>query len=112
MYRFGGDFLDAIDKINAILKERGMTGADLSREIGVSTAVYSQWNKKKTKPSNKNLLKVADALEVPVSELVALGQKESSPQIGELTEDELRLIMAYRAASEKKRANLLGLLEN
>lgn len=39
-------------------------------------------------------------------------QKISSPQIGELTEDELKLLMAYRAASEKKRASLLGLLED
>lgn len=104
--------MDAIDKINVILKERGMTGADLSREIGVSTAVYSQWNKKKTRPSNKNLLKVAEALGVPISELTEKEQKESPPQIGELTDDELRLLMAYRAASEKRRANFLGLLED
>lgn len=96
--------MDAIDKINAILKERGITGADLSRKIGVSTAVYSQWNKKKTKPSNKNLLKVADALEVPVSELVALDQKEGPPQGGEpmypewygkLTPEEIEQVRKY-----------------
>ena len=69
--------MDVIDRINVLLKERGMSGAELSRKIGVSTAVYSQWNKKKTKPSNKNLLKAAEALNVPISELT--GEKEKSP---------------------------------
>lgn len=68
--------MDAIDRINAILKERGMSGADLSRKIGVSTAVYSQWNRKKTKPSNKNIARVAEALGVSVSDLTGEGQKE------------------------------------
>ena len=75
--------MDVIDRINSILKERGLTGADLSRKIGVSTAEYSQWNTKKTKPSNKNILKVAEALDVPVSELLGYSpQKEKIPAQG------------------------------
>lgn len=73
--------MDTIDKINALLKERGMNGAELSRAIGVSSAVYSQWNTRKTAPSNKSIAKVAAVLGVPVSELTGEGQKESPPSV-------------------------------
>lgn len=74
--------MDTIDKINALLKERGMNGAELSRAIGVSSAVYSQWNTRKTTPSNKNIAKVAAVLGVSVSELTMDGQKEKLPTQG------------------------------
>lgn len=81
--------MDVIDRINVILKERGMSGADLTRQIGLSTAVYSQWNRKKTKPSNKNIVKVAEVLNIPVSDLTGEVQKESPlPENGSgLTEE-------------------------
>lgn len=96
-----------IDRINFFLKEKGMTGAELSRLIGVSTAVYSQWNKRKTKPSNKSIVKVAEALGVSVSEITGEDQKENPPAQGGgmitlsdfekalegKTQDELRQIM-------------------
>lgn len=73
----------------------------------------------KTTLSGSQLRSVAEILGTTVDYLLEktddpspAGQKESSPKIGELTEDELRLLMAYRAASEKKRASLLGLLED
>lgn len=58
--------MDAIDKINAILAEKGMTGAELLRMIGASTGTYSQWNTRLTKPSKRSLKKIADALEIDV----------------------------------------------
>lgn len=81
--------MDTIDRINAVLKERGLTGADLSRKIGLSTAVYSQWNTRKTKPSNKNLVRVAEALEVPVSALTGERKEEPSVSSGELNAEDM-----------------------
>lgn len=60
----------SIDKINVLLQKHGMTGADLSRAISVSNSVYSQWNTRATKPSNKNLKKIADYFGVSVEELL------------------------------------------
>ena len=63
--------MSAIDKINLLIKERGITGAELTRAIGIkSTGTYSQWNKGTTEISNKNLKKIADFFGVPVSYLV------------------------------------------
>lgn len=63
--------MSTIDKINLLIKERGITGAELTRAIGIkSTGTYSQWNKGTTEISNKNLKKIADFFGVPVSYLV------------------------------------------
>lgn len=101
--------MDTIDKINILLKERGMTGAELSREIGVSSAVYSQWNKRRTRPSNKSILKIADYFCVPVSELVGEVQKESPPHGGELSEKDARIIAWFRSLPPETREAILTL---
>lgn len=63
--------MSTIDKINLLIKERGITGAELTRAIGIkSTGTYSQWNKGTTEISNKNLKKIADFFGLPVSYLV------------------------------------------
>ncbi|MBR5878588.1 MAG: helix-turn-helix transcriptional regulator [Akkermansia sp.] len=72
--------MDSIDKINMFLAQKGMSGAELERLIGVSNSVYSQWNTKTTRPSNKNLVKIAKALAVDVADL--LPDKEEKPRTG------------------------------
>lgn len=106
--------MDSIDKINAILYAKGMSGADLERAIEVSNSVYSQWNKKITKPSKKSLKKVADVLGVDVSELRADSdekEKSSTPESAELgvSDDDLKHLAAFHAADEdtKKAIRLL-----
>lgn len=64
-------FMTTIDKINRELLRKGKTGAEMSREIGLSNGAYSQWNTEKTNPSKKTLLKVAEYLGVPVETLTA-----------------------------------------
>lgn len=71
MHKWTGIALDTIDKINAILKERGISGAELSREIGLSSGTYSLWNTRRSEPSTKTLRKVSKYLDVPYSSLVA-----------------------------------------
>ena len=100
--------MDAIDKINRILTKKGLTGADLERMIGVSNSVYSQWNTKSTKPSKKSLFKVAEALEIDVSEIEPDSAKEEQkerptlrtesepfPGYSDLTEDEKQKVSDY-----------------
>ncbi len=68
--------MEPIDKINTLLSEKGITGAELSRALGFSTGAYSQWNTKKTRISKKSLKKIADYLGVSVGFL--LGTVERS----------------------------------
>ena len=85
--------MDAIDKINKLLTQKGMSGAELEKKIGVSNSVYSQWNTKATKPSNKSLVKVAAALGVDVSDILPDGdEKKPVPNGNELTEKQRKAV--------------------
>ncbi len=78
--------MDTIDKINYYLVKQGKTGADLSRALGLSNSIYSQWNKKKTKPKTSKLSVIAEYLGVSVADLLPddeevlpKAKKESAP---------------------------------
>lgn len=62
--------MDTIDKINYYLVKQGKTGADLSRALGLSNSIYSQWNKKKTKPKTSKLSVIAEYLGVSVADIL------------------------------------------
>ena len=102
--------MDAIDKINILLAKRGLSGAELSKMIGVSSGVYSQWNTKQTKPSNKSLYKIAAALEVDISDLTG-EQKEKTPSEGSLTADQKDLLSIWDSIPQEKQADALRLLK-
>lgn len=62
--------MTSIKKVNMLLIENGMTGAELCRIIDVSNGVYSQWNTGRNKIGIKNLKKIADVFNVSVSDLL------------------------------------------
>lgn len=61
--------MKAIEKINALLLQQGKSGAEMSRDLGLSNSAYSLWNTGSTKPSKKNLKRIADYFGVNVAEL-------------------------------------------
>lgn len=75
-----------IDKINYYLRIIGKNGADLSRALGLSNSIYSQWNTGKSKPSPQKLPAIAEFLGVSVADLLPddeevlpKAKKESAP---------------------------------
>lgn len=62
--------MNTIDKINYYLVKQGKTGADLSRALGLSNSVYSQWNTGKTKPKKSKLMAIAEYLGVSVEDIM------------------------------------------
>ena len=66
--------METIDRINLLLAERGMTGAELSRELGLSNSTYSLWNTRKSNPGKSTIKLIAEYFDVPVAYL--LGQQE------------------------------------
>lgn len=104
--------MDSIDKINLHLTRLGMSGADLEREIGVSNSVYSQWNTKSTKPSKKNLIKVAKLFGVDVAELMPdVGQKENPAAVSSevLDDDTIELRSIWDTGDKEERDALLAM---
>lgn len=106
-------------RILSLIDGSGENDSFLEEAIGLPRGIIYKWRKDKNKNFKFYAVDIASYFHVSTDYLLGStddpapeGQKESSPQIGELTEDEIRLIMAYRAAPEKRRANFLGLLED
>lgn len=78
--------MTSIEKLNRLLIENGMSGAELCRRINVSTGLYSQWNTGKHKIGPKNLKKVADVFNVNVAELLDDKGKKPLPAYNTPTE--------------------------
>ena len=72
--------MDSIDKIKLLLAEKGISGAALTRGIGVSSSMYSQWKQKTSKPTNETLKKIADFLGVSVREIMADNDLPQAPE--------------------------------
>ena len=60
-----------VNKINALLAEKGISKQSFYKDCGITSASYSLWNTGKTKPRMKNLEIIAEYLNVPVSYLVS-----------------------------------------
>lgn len=58
-------------RIKEILKEKGITGTELAKQLGVTQGAFSQYISANGNPSLKTLQKIATALNVPITELFA-----------------------------------------
>ena len=67
------------ENIKRIREERGMTQKQLADKVGISGAFMSLIEKGTNKPSDENLKKIANALDVPVVDLIA--EEIQSPEI-------------------------------
>lgn len=106
--------MKAIEKINALLLQHGKTGAEMSRDLGLSNSAYSLWNTGSTNPSVKNLKRIADYFGVNVSEIADDTEKENPVIVrdgnvkSELSEDERQLLTLYRSMNDAGRIALLA----
>lgn len=80
--------------INERLRMAGMSGAELARRIGVSSGVYSQWNTRRTVPSNQNLIKIAAVLNCEVKDLMP--GSEASPEALGSIDDVFEILQTLR----------------
>lgn len=112
--------MDAIDKINFYLSKKGKNGADLSRALGLSNSIYSQWNTRKTKPSNVRLPAIAEYLGVSVEDIMpddvaapvaSQGAKKApDPEIEGLSEAKKALLDALDDLTDEQCEKLLPII--
>lgn len=74
----------------------------MSRDLGLSNSAYSQWNTKKSKPSNKTLALLAPYLNTTVEYLLSgVEQKENPvPESTELSKDAISLSLDKMSTSD------------
>ncbi len=53
-----------------VIKSKGLKQSYLAQRMGVSVVTMSNWVKEKSSPSKKNLEKLSELLEVPITDLV------------------------------------------
>lgn len=109
--------MDTIDKINYFLVKQGKTGADLSRALGLSNSIYSQWNKKKTKPKTSKLSVIAEYLGVSVAdilpddeEVLPKAKKENAPDPKTEGVDD-KIVQFIRSASAEELTEILRYID-
>lgn len=119
MYKILDGNMDTIDKINYYLVKQGKTGADLSRALGLSNSIYSQWNTGKSKPKKSKLSVIAEYLGVSVEdilpddeEVLPKAKKESAPDPkteGEGVDD--KIVRFLRSASAEELTEILRYID-
>lgn len=63
------------------LEERGWTQSDLARRTGVSHSIISRWGTENQDPGARSLVRLAEALDLPVTEvLIGAGILEQEPE--------------------------------
>lgn len=69
-----------VNRINALLAEKGISKKEFYEACGITSASYSLWNTGKTTPKKKNLETISVFLNTTVEYLLTgLGEKEKSP---------------------------------
>lgn len=78
--------MDIIDRINCLLAAKGVTGAEMSRDLGLSNSAYSQWNTRKTKPSKRSIAEMARYLGTTAEYLLWGDAEKKAPRSDEVLE--------------------------
>ena len=92
------------DRLRALCKEKGTSLSAVLKELGLSTGSTGSW-KKGQLPKGDILAKIAQRLDTSIDYIV-FGEFRS-----DLTDDEQRLIEAYRTAPERAKYKILCDLE-
>ena len=66
------------DKLKSLMISRGISAAQLSRETGISQALFTQWKQGRQSPSVEYAERIANYFDVPIDYLLGTGlyQKE------------------------------------
>lgn len=119
--------MDVVEKIDLLLKDRGISAAKLCRELGFSSGLYSQWRKRSQNPSADKLKKVAAYFGVSVDYLMGTepgAERETSPDdirialyhetegMSDETLDRVLQFARFARIEEKKRKDRLARREN
>lgn len=92
-----------IERVQTLLKEKGITARDMCRDIGLHEATYSAWKTRGTNPSADWISPIAHYLDVSVEFLLTGVQDEYF-----IHEREKRLLTYWALLNEVGKAQLLS----
>jgi transcriptional regulator with XRE-family HTH domain len=85
--------LDIIDRIIDLMNRNSVTAAQLTRDIGLTNGLITQWKQRKQNPSMEKLNMIASYFNVSVDYLLGNEQKKSSAEAEEINDPKIREIL-------------------
>jgi repressor LexA len=97
--------MDTIDRIINLITQNGISGAKMSRDLGFSNAVFTQWKQRKQNLSASSIKKIADYFDVSVDYLLGKTDIKKPPTISErsniraIYSENIRMVPVFESAS-------------
>lgn len=97
------------DRFSQLMKRKGVTAYQIAKTTGISQTTFSDWKNGRSVPKADKMQKIADFFEVSVEYLLSgeeseQNKKPATQKGDELSEEEIDIIMQYRAASDEMKA--------
>lgn len=98
------------DRLQLMQRERGYTNRYIATVLGVNENTVSRWVSGKRQPGKLSLYQLAALLEVSIEYIEGLTDDKTPPpsDIGDLSDEERRLIWAFRRGGRKGLTRLFG----
>lgn len=98
------------DRINAMLRERGIAKYRFYEECKISSGAFSMWKRGIVNPSRKSIESIAEYLRTtPEYLLTGEGEKEIPlPQEKGLTEDQIKVLRLFDSLSPSEQRALIA----
>lgn len=87
------------ERLKKLRKDAGLTQVDVAEKLGISQPAYASWERGTKKPTQENLVKIAQVLNVSVDYLVGNLEEESD----ELDNIELLFRMNSKGLTEEEK---------
>ena len=87
------------ERLKKLRKDAGLTQVDVAEKLGISQPAYASWERGVKKPTQENLVKIAQILNVSVDYLVGNSQET----LDELDNIELLFRMNSKGLSEEEK---------
>ena len=87
------------ERLKKLRKDAGLTHVDVSDKLGISQPAYASWERGIKKPTQDNLVKIAQVLNVSVDYLVG----NSEEKVDELDNIELLFRMNSKGLTEEEK---------
>lgn len=88
------------DRLKDLRRQAGLTQVDVAEKLGISQPAYASWERGVKKPTQENLVKIAQILNVSVDYLVG----NSEEKLDELDNIELLFRMNSKGLTEEEKA--------
>jgi len=96
---FRGFKMEFSERLKKLRKDTGLTQVDVASKLGISQQAYASWERGVKKPTQDNLVKIAQILNVSVDYLVGNSQET----LGELDNIELLFRMNSKGLTEEEK---------